>query len=517
MEITVKQSTVLKAEGEILILTHCEGEALAKEIASVDKAIGGLIREVIATEGFSGKFLQTTLIRPNGKMGFPRILVVGLGKRGEVTLDRIRKGMGLAATRVREMELTQISMPVYAKQVKRVSIRDLSQAMVEGISLGLYQFQKFKTERSDTKGVKNCTLLGSDGKSILDIRIGANRGNRIAEAVRYARDLCNTPSNMATPSHLAEEAIQIGAEHGMRVTVYDRSEIEKIGMGALLAVAQGTGEPPKFIVLEYEGARTASSIKQTTRKKKKKPIVLVGKSVTFDSGGVSLKPSEKMEQMKYDMSGGAAVLGVMRVVAELNLPLHIVGLLPATDNMPSGTAVHPGDVVTTLSGKTVEVINTDAEGRLCLADALTYAARYKPAAIIDLATLTGACVVALGNHAIGLMGNDQKMISQIEAAGRETGERAWQLPLWESYLNQIKSDVADLKNVGGRGGGAITAGLFLKQFVGKTPWVHLDIAGTAWNNEGGHPYIQKGATGIPVRLLIQFLRNLAKKSGGASR
>ncbi|HIE65748.1 MAG: leucyl aminopeptidase [Nitrospira sp.] len=517
MEITVKQGSVLKAKGEILILTHYEGEDLAKEIASVDKAIGGLIREVIATEGFAGKFLQTTLIRPNGKTGFPRLLIIGLGKRNEVTLDHIRKGMGRAATLVREIELGEISIPVYAKQVRRVSIRDLSQAIIEGVLLGLYQFQRYKTERPNTTEIKNCTLLSSDRKSILDIRIGANRGNRIAEAVRYVRDLCNTPSNMATPSHLAEEAVHIGAEHGMHVEVYDRSEIEKIGMGALLAVAQGTAEPPKFIVLEYEGARTDSSIKQSTRKKKKKPIVLVGKSVTFDSGGVSLKPSDKMELMKYDMSGGATVLGVMRVVAELNLPIHIVALLPATDNMPSGTAVHPGDVVTTLSGKTVEVINTDAEGRLCLADALTYAARYKPAAIIDLATLTGACVVALGQHAIGLMGNDQKLISQIENAGRETGERAWQLPLWESYFNQIKSDVADLKNVGGRGGGAITAGLFLKQFVGKTPWVHLDIAGTAWNHDGGHPYIPKGATGIPLRLLIQFLSNLTMKSGGVSR
>ncbi|MFQ5580748.1 MAG: leucyl aminopeptidase [Nitrospiria bacterium] len=516
MDITVKQGSVLKAKGEILILTHYEGEDLAKEIALVDKAIGGSIREVVATEGFAGKFLQTTLVRSKGKIGFSRLLVLGLGKRKELTLDRIRKGMGHAAVLVREMGLDQISMPVHAKQVKRVSTRLLSQAMVEGVSLGLYRFQRYKTEHLDAKKIKNCILLGSDRKSILDIRIGANRGNRIAEAVHYVRDLCNTPSNLATPGDLAEEAMKIGAEHGMRVEVYDRSDIEKIGMGALLAVAQGTAEPPKFIVLEYEGARTASGVKRSTRKKKK-PIVLVGKSVTFDSGGVSLKPSDKMELMKYDMSGGATVLGVMRVAAELNLPIHIVALLPATDNMPSGTAVHPGDVVTTLSGKTVEVINTDAEGRLCLADALTYAARYKPAAIIDLATLTGACVIALGQHAVGLMGNDQDMISRIETAGRETGERAWELPLWESYFSQIKSDVADLKNVGGRGAGTITAGLFLKQFVGKTPWVHLDIAGTAWKHEGGHPYIPKGATGIPLRLLVQFLTNLATKSGRALR
>jgi leucyl aminopeptidase len=273
--------------------------------------------------------------------------------------------------------------------------------------------------------------------------------------------------------------------------------MEKIGMGAILGVARGSLEPPRFIILEYGRAR-----------KGRRPIVLVGKSITFDSGGISLKPSEKMEQMKDDMSGGAAVLGALRAIAQLKLPLHVVGLLPATENMPSGTAIKPGDILKSLSGKTIEVINTDAEGRLCLADALTYAARYKPEAIIDLATLTGACVVALGNYAIGVMSRSPELMERIKRAGERSGERVWELPLWEEYNEQIKSDIADLKNVGGRGAGSITAGLFLHKFVGDYPWVHLDIAGTAWI-ETDRPYCPKGATGVGVRLLVEYLSDVA--------
>lgn len=508
MEIKVKKGAMTKEKGEILILSHYEGEALTDEAASVDRALGGKIQEVIASEEFAGKFLQMIVLRTDGKIASPRILLLGLGKRSEVTLDRIRQGMGRAATHVREMGLAQVSTQLHGKGLPKVPIQEIAQATVEGVLLGLYQFQVFKTDRQTLpKEVRDCTLVDPDEKKIVDIQMGALRGKLIGEAVGYVRDLCNTPSNIVTPSRLAEEAKQIGSEYNMRVEVLERSDVERLGMGAFLAVAKGTVEPPKFIVLEYEGA-----------KRKGRPVVLVGKSVTFDSGGISLKPADNMEQMKYDMSGGAIVLGVMKVAAQLKLPINIVGLLPATDNMPSGAAIHPGDVVTTLSGKTVEIINTDAEGRLCLADALAYALRFKPVAVIDLATLTGACVVALGHHAVGLMGNDPKLLSEIQKAGEETGERVWQLPLWEDYFNQIKSDVADLKNTGGRAGGTITAALFLKQFVGETPWVHLDIAGTSWNSEGPRPYIPKGSTGVALRLLTQYLTNLSKrqKPGGGS-
>ena len=295
--------------------------------------------------------------------------------------------------------------------------------------------------------------------------------------------------------------------HGLRVTVLERADMARLGMGALMGVAQGAATPPKFIVVEYEGD------------KKAQVIALVGKSVTFDSGGISLKPAEDMDRMKYDMTGGATVLATIRVAAQLRLPVRLVGLLPATDNMPGGAAMHPGDIITTLAGKTVEVVNTDAEGRLCLADALTYALRYKPAVVIDLATLTGACVVALGHHAMGLFGNDDALLARLRAAGDVAGERAWPLPLWDDYFRQIQSDVADLKNSGGRPGGAITAALFLKQFV-KTPWAHFDLASTAWNTDAAHPYLSKGATGTGVRLLIAYLSSWTKaprKSRGRSR
>jgi leucyl aminopeptidase len=501
MEIKVKKGALTKERGEILVLSQYEGETPADELASIDKAIGGKIREVIASEEFTGKFLQTMVLRTDGKIASPRLLLLGLGKRADITLDRIRQGMGRAASQTREMGLVQLSTQLHGKGLPRISVHDLAAALVEGVLLGLYQFQTFKTDRQALpKEIRDCTLVDPDEKKIVDMQMGALRGKLIAESANYVRDLCNTPSNVVTPGRLAEEAKRIGSEYGMRVTVLERSDIEQLGMGAFLAVARGTVEPPKFIVLEYEGA-----------KRKGRPVALVGKSVTFDSGGISLKPADNMEQMKYDMSGGATVLGVMKVAAQLQLPINIVGFLPATDNMPSGTAIHPGDVVTTLSGKTVEIINTDAEGRLCLADALTYALRHKPVAVIDLATLTGAVVVALGHHAIGMMGNDPKLTAEIQKAGDETGERVWPLPLWEEYFNQIKSDVADLKNTGGRPGGTITAALFLKQFVGETPWVHLDIAGTSWNGEGGRPYIPKGSTGVGLRLLIQYLTNLSKR------
>ncbi|HEY5599751.1 MAG TPA: leucyl aminopeptidase [Candidatus Manganitrophaceae bacterium] len=504
MEIKVKRGSLSKEEGEILILGHYEGEPLAAESAAIDRMIGAQIRDLIRSEEFTGKFLQTAVLRTGRRIKTPRLLLLGLGKRAEMTLDRLRQGMGRAATQVREIGLSRFSASILGKDLPRLSPRDAAQAMVEGILLGLYQFQIYKTDRQALpKEVKEAVLVDPDPKKFSDLQAGALRGQRIAEAANYVRDLCNNPSNVVTPSRLAEEAKRIGAEHHLHVEVLDRAEMERLGMGAFLGVARGTVEPPKFIVLEYEGG-----------KQKGRPIALVGKSVTFDSGGISLKPADNMEQMKYDMTGGATVLGVMQVAAQLKLPINIVGILPATDNMPSGTALHPGDVVKTLSGKTVEVINTDAEGRLCLADALAYAARYQPAAMIDLATLTGACVVALGHHAIALLGNDPGLAAQIQKASDQTGERVWPLPLWDEYLDQIKSEIADLKNTGGRPGGTITAALFLKQFVGETPWVHLDIAGTSWNGEGPRPYIPKGATGVGLRLLVQYLINAAKNQRG---
>jgi leucyl aminopeptidase len=326
---------------------------------------------------------------------------------------------------------------------------------------------------------------------------GARVGQIVAEAACLVRDLGNQPGNVATPTMLAQTAQRIAQQHGLRCQVLDRVQIEELGMGAFMSVARGSQEPPKFIILEHNADHEDL---QT--------LVLVGKGITFDSGGISIKPGEKMEMMKFDMSGGAAVLGTLQAVAQLDLPLHVVGLVPATENLPSGTATKPGDIVRALSGKTIEVINTDAEGRMILADALAYAQRYQPAAVIDLATLTGACVVALGHHAIGLMGNNLELIARLKEAGQASGERVWELPLWEEYHEQLKSDVADMKNVGGRPAGAITAAALLSKFAEGYPWAHLDIAGTAYTDEE-KSYIPKGGTGVGVRLLVELLRNWA--------
>ena len=287
----------------------------------------------------------------------------------------------------------------------------------------------------------------------------------------------------------------------MKLRILDDAQMKKIGMNALLGVARGSSEPAKFIILEYDG-----------RRKGDPPIMLVGKGLTFDSGGISIKPSEKMEEMKTDMAGGAAVLGAIAAVADLKLPVHVVGLIPATENLPGGKAYKPGDILKSLSGRTIEVITTDAEGRLILADALTYALRYKPVAVIDLATLTGACIVALGDHVIGMLGTDEALKARIREAADATGERVWELPLWEDYDEQIRSDIADFKNSGGRAGGAITAAAFLRKFVGDVPWVHLDIAGPSWLSKD-RPYIPKGASGVGVRLLVRFLRDAAARRG----
>jgi leucyl aminopeptidase len=309
----------------------------------------------------------------------------------------------------------------------------------------------------------------------------------------FVRDLVNVPANEMTPAGLARVAASLKRK-ALSVKVLEKKELEKLGMGAYLAISYGSAEPPKFIVLEYKGSRKA-------------PVVLIGKSITFDSGGLSLKPADSMEKMKYDMAGGAAVLGVMKAAAELKLPVHLVGLLPATENLPGGCATRPGDVVRSMSGKTVEIVNTDAEGRLALADALTYAKRFNPAAVIDIATLTGACAVAFGGEAVAMMGNDRRLLDAISKSGENTYERVWEMPLFEEYKEYLKSDIADMRNVGTRIGSLMASAYFLYDFAGQTPWVHLDIAGTAWI-EKDRPYLPKGASGIGVRLIYAMIEKL---------
>ncbi len=501
MDVKIKQGRVESEPADLLVLSHFEGETtLRQETAAVDRALRGEIHDLLKTGEFEGKLNQTVVLHTQGRIPAKRVLLVGLGKKKDARLDAVRQASASAAKRARQTGSSSVATPLHAGPLPHTSTIELAQAMTEGAILGNYQFTVYRSNQSDEpKALQRMTVLDPRADQLADIKQGVEQGRVSAEATWLVRDLCNHPSNVMTPARLAAEARKIAKEDGLRVKILERSDMEKLGMGALLGVARGSHEPPKFIILEY---RKNGPARRDGRNRQ--PIVLVGKTITFDTGGISLKPAENMEQMKADMTGGAEVLAVVRAAARLRLPLHLIGILPATENMPGGRAIKPGDILTTLSRKTVEVQNTDAEGRLILADGLAYAARYKPAAIIDVATLTGACAVALGQFAIGMMGNDDSLKQRIQQAGLRAGERVWEMPLWDEYFEQLKSDVADMRNIGGRGGGMITAAVFLSKFVGDCPWVHLDIASTDWS-ERERPYIPKGPTGIGTRLLLQYL------------
>ena len=495
MQVTAQVEQADTASAEVLVLTHCEGEALAKQgAAPLDRALGGSLSKLVQSKEFEGKANEVLLYHTQDKVPAKRVVLVGLGKKSEVTLETIRQAMGSAAKRVRQAKVGSFAVVLPTVKPNRMSWVEVAQAMVEGAILGSYQFTVYRSEAASGQDVAEMKILAQQKDQLRQVTEGVRRGGATAEATVFVRDLCNHPSNVLTPARVADEAKTIAKTEGIAIKILEQKEMEQLGMGALLGVSRGSQEPPKFIILEYNG----------TKKKDERPVVLVGKTITFDTGGISLKPAENMEHMKADMTGGAEVLASIRAAARLKLPLRLISILPVAENMPGGRAMKPGDIVTTLSGKTVEVQNTDAEGRLILADGLAYAMRYKPAALIDIATLTGACVVALGQFAIGMFGTDQALKEQVRKSGQKAGERVWEMPLWEEYFEQLKSDVADMRNIGGRGGGMITAALFLSKFVGDCPWVHLDIASTDWS-ERERAYIPKGPTGIGTRLLVQYL------------
>lgn len=483
MNVIIKDIKEADSVCDALILPLCEGES-ADRYKEIDAPLRGLIRRVIVSGEFRGKLNQISLLHTVNMIKPDRILLAGLGKKEEVNAEKIRQAGGKAASYLSAQGFKDISLSL--RHFSTLHQSPLS--FVEGGLLSLYKFRRYRHDTEDAAGIEKFILIGRKGKSLLN---EVSRLVATVSAVNFARDLINTPANDMTPAVLAKTA---KAMAGGRVSlkVLEKKDAEKERMGAYLSVARGSMEPPKFIVLKYNGGRSA-------------PIALVGKSITFDSGGISSKPGEGMEKMKYDMAGGAVVLAVIRAAAEMRLPVNLIGVLPATENLPSGSASKPGDVVRSVGGKTVEIISTDAEGRLVLADAIGYVKKFKPGGIIDVATLTGACSVALGNEAIAMMGNDSGLMGRLKAAGEEVYERVWQMPLYEEYLEYIKSDVADLKNSGGKAGSLVTAGYFLKEFAGDTPWVHLDIAGTAWT-EKDKPYTVKGATGVGVRLLLNFLK-----------
>jgi leucyl aminopeptidase len=455
------------------------------------------LERAIASGDYKGKKDETLLVYGSGKA--ERMLLVGVGKPGEVTRSSIRRGTAIAAKRARGLGVKSLALAVAKAARGGLAAGDLAQVVVEGAAQGSWQFTELKKQPEDPKPeVEALDIVVDAGE-----QDAAERGRRIGDAIAagylFTRNLQMLPGNVCTPTYLAEQARKLATTHKFGVTILDLEQIKKEGMGALLAVAQGSAEEPRFIVLEYAGGTGA-------------PVVLIGKGVTFDSGGISIKPAANMEDMKFDKSGATAVLGAFEVLGRLRPKINVIGLIPATENLPSGTAIKPGDVVRSHLGKTIEIINTDAEGRLILCDALSYARRFKPAAAIDAATLTGAVVIALGHQAIGMMGNDEALLAEVREAGERAGERCWPLPLWDEYRDLLKSDVADVKNSGGRAAGTIAGAWFLREFVDTFPWVHLDIAGTAYL-EGEGPGHAKGPTAIGVRLFTEFLLKRASPPG----
>ncbi|MCZ7543785.1 MAG: leucyl aminopeptidase [Anaerolineae bacterium] len=500
MEVRVKTGAIEQHDADAVIVNLFDDRRIGGATQALDRALNGAISALIAGGDLSGKAGETVVFYPTGAIPARRVIVVGLGKREEFSVETVRRAAAHAVVKAREVGAQVVGTIVQGSGAAGLAPDVAAQAVVEGSLLALYRWRGLKTGDDDTPSVEALELVVRPGDDVAAVEAGARAGQAIAEGAMLARDLVNNPPNVATPTMLAETAREIAGRHGLRVEVLDRADVEKLGMGAFLGVAQGTEEPPKFIILEHRPDAAGDT------------VVLVGKGITFDTGGISLKPSDHMETMKSDMAGAAAVLGAMQAVAALDLPVHVVGLVPATDNMPSGHAYKPADVVKAMNGKTIEIISTDAEGRLILADALCYAARYKPAAVIDLATLTGACVVALGaGMAAGLFCEDDALRGRIQTAADATSERVWHMPQFKEYLESIKSDTADVKNSGGRMGGVGTSAMFLRQFAEGYSWAHLDIAGMAgvMMGEGGPtaPYQQKGASGFGVRLLTEIVRN----------
>jgi leucyl aminopeptidase len=502
MQTTVIQGAADRVDADALIVHAFTGVTRAAgPTGDVDRALGGLISALVERGDLKTDVGAVTTLFPRDGVAATRVLVVGLGDPRKVDAEAIRRAAGEAARRARELGARRIATVVHATGIGDLSPSEAARASVEGARLGLYRYRRGAADSVGAAdgvgvdcGVDELILVEADGERVEAVRDGVRWGEATADGVELARDLVNLPPNVATPTHLANVAEGLAREHGFAVTIGDRAWAEARGMGAFLAVAQGAGHEPRFIVLEHDPTRG-----------KEAPLVLVGKGVTFDSGGVSIKGRAGMEAMKSDMAGAAAVLGAMRTLGRLRSPRRVVALVPATENMLDAHAYRPADVLRASNGLTIEVISTDAEGRLLLADALVYAQQLKPKGVVDLATLTGACVVALGRGtAAGRFANDDALATRVDAAAAATHERVWPLPLWPEYLDDLASDVADMKNSSGKPhGGAPVAAAFLQRFV-DYPWVHLDIAGMALRDDA-RGYQTKGATGFGVRLLVHWV------------
>lgn len=503
MNFSFVSGDAVRAGGAMLVISLFDGELgdrASAPLATADKALEGQLRTAATQEGFKAKADQTLVLHTLGRLEAARVVLLGLGARAKFTPEVLRQAAGRAAKLAQKLKVTELTFALPGTEGSETAVR----AIVEGLLLGAYRFDRYKTSGKEEKnaprlGTVRLALPEGVSKS-KELEAAVKLGRHVAEATNWARDLVNEPPNVVNPKRLAEAAQEVAKEASLKATLGGRREIERLNMGMFLGVAQGSANEPQLIHLAY--------VPKNAKEARRAPVALVGKAITFDSGGLSLKPADAMIEMKTDMAGSAAVLAAMRVIGEIKPPFPVHAFIGACENMPSGTAYRPGDILTSRLGKTVEITNTDAEGRLVLGDILTWACEHKPAAVIDLATLTGACVIALGNYIVGAFGENDATVQQVLEAARAAGEEMWRMPVSELQKDALRSEVADMKNAGERWGGAINAALFLKEFVGDTPWVHLDIAGPSTSpKERG--YFNKGATGVGVRTLVEYVRSRA--------
>jgi leucyl aminopeptidase len=496
MEFSIKNGNPEKQRNSCVIAGIFEARKMSAAAAAIDRASNGYLAGILRRGDMEGKLGSSLLLHNVPGTLCERVLLVGLGKERELREKEYRKAVSASIKALASVDAADVASFLAELPVRKHDIAWKVAQLVEVALDSTYRFDRMKSKPNDT--LKTISKLIINVPQRNDLKKGENglkQGLAIASGVSFAKDLGNLPPNVCTPTYLAEQAQELAKTYGIKVEVLERADMERLGMGSFLGVAQGSATPHKLIVLQHNKGNNND-----------KPVALVGKGITFDTGGISLKPGAEMDEMKYDMSGAASVLGTFKAIAEMDLALNVVGIIPTCENMPDGNAIRPGDVLTSMSGQTIEVLNTDAEGRLILCDALTYAERFEPAAVVDIATLTGACVIALGHHASGLFSNNDALAKELVQAGENSLDRAWHMPLWEDYQNQLDSNFADMANIGGRAGGSITAACFLSRFTKKYEWAHLDIAGTAWKSGK-----EKGSTGRPVPLLTQFLMQRADR------
>jgi len=488
MQIHVKTIDPASDKSDCVIVVISEGGKLSASAKQINGLSNGQLERIIKRGDMSGKLNQLLLLHDISGIASPRVLLVGVGKES-LSDSQYRSLLRAVVQRLLDANIKTAVSALAEVDVKNRDDNSKIRLGSEIVSHGLYRYTQTKSEKNSLPSLRQWSWRIEDKKQHKTALAAANTGQAIANGMALTRELGNLPGNICTPTYLANEAKKLGKQASFKVSVLDQKQLETLKMGSFLSVAKGSRQPPKLIVMDYQGA-----------KKPGHPVVLVGKGITFDSGGISIKPGAAMDEMKFDMCGAASVFGTLSAVAELKLPINVVGIVPTCENLPDGNANKPGDIVTSMSGQTIEILNTDAEGRLILCDALTYSEKFKPKAVIDIATLTGACVIALGKQACGLLGNDQDLIDRLMTAGNQSDDRAWQLPLWDEYQDQLKSNFADMANIGGRDAGTITAACFLSRFTKKLKWAHLDIAGVAWDSGAN-----KGATGRPVPLLVNYL------------